>query len=295
MKLAFIGIGVMGESIARNLMRGGHDMVIFNRTRQAGVERLLSEGAKWASSPQAAAACADVVFTMVGYPKDVEEVYCGENGVFAGAQTDVTVVDMTTSSPVLAKKLAAIGADKKIDVLDAPVSGGDIGAKTGRLSVMVGGSDAAFQKIEPLLRLIGQKIVRQGDAGAGQYTKMVNQIVIASNMMGVVEALCFAKAAGLNQERVLDSIADGAAGSAALSNLGPRMLMGDFAPGFYIKHFIKDMGIAIASAAEMKLNLPALTLANSLYGQLAAEGMENEGTQALYRFYLTHYVNATDA
>lgn len=295
MKLAFIGIGVMGESIARNLMRGGHDMVIFNRTRQAGVERLLSEGAKWASSPQAAAACADVVFTMVGYPKDVEEVYCGENGVFAGAQTGVTVVDMTTSSPVLAKKLAAIGADKKIDVLDAPVSGGDIGAKTGRLSVMVGGSDAAFQKIEPLLRLIGQKIVRQGDAGAGQYTKMVNQIVIASNMMGVVEALCFAKAAGLNQERVLDSIADGAAGSAALSNLGPRMLKGDFAPGFYIKHFIKDMGIAIASAAEMKLNLPALTLANSLYGQLAAEGMENEGTQALYRFYLTHYVNATDA
>ena len=295
MKLAFIGIGVMGESIARNLMRGGHDMVIFNRTRQAGVERLLSEGAKWASSPQAAAACADVVFTMVGYPKDVEEVYCGENGVFAGAQTDVTVVDMTTSSPVLAKKLAAIGADKKIDVLDAPVSGGDIGAKTGRLSVMVGGSDAAFQKIEPLLRLIGQKIVRQGDAGAGQYTKMVNQIVIASNMMGVVEALCFAKAAGLNQERVLDSIADGAAGSAALSNLGPRMLKGDFAPGFYIKHFIKDMGIAIASAAEMKLNLPALTLANSLYGQLAAVGMENEGTQALYRFYLTHYVNATDA
>lgn len=295
MKLAFIGIGVMGESIARNLMRGGHDMVIFNRTRQAGVERLLSEGAKWASSPQAAVACADVVFTMVGYPKDVEEVYCGENGVFAGAQTGVTVVDMTTSSPVLAKKLAAIGADKKIDVLDAPVSGGDIGAKTGRLSVMVGGSDAAFQKIEPLLRLIGQKIVRQGDAGAGQYTKMVNQIVIASNMMGVVEALCFAKAAGLNQERVLDSIADGAAGSAALSNLGPRMLKGDFAPGFYIKHFIKDMGIAIASAAEMKLNLPALTLANSLYGQLAAEGMENEGTQALYRFYLTHYVNATDA
>ena len=295
MKLAFIGIGVMGESIARNLMRGGHDMVIFNRTRQAGVERLLSEGAKWASSPQAAVACADVVFTMVGYPKDVEEVYCGENGVFAGAQTDVTVVDMTTSSPVLAKKLAAIGADKKIDVLDAPVSGGDIGAKTGRLSVMVGGSDAAFQKIEPLLRLIGQKIVRQGDAGAGQYTKIVNQIVIASNMMGVVEALCFAKAAGLNQERVLDSIADGAAGSAALSNLGPRMLKGDFAPGFYIKHFIKDMGIAIASAAEMKLNLPALTLANSLYGQLAAVGMENEGTQALYRFYLTHYVNATDA
>lgn len=295
MKLAFIGLGVMGESIARNLMRGGYSMILFNRTRQAGVERLLSEGAEWAPSPKEAASRADVVFTMVGYPKDVEEVYCGENGIFAGARTGMTLVDMTTSSPLLARKLAELGAAQGVAVLDAPVSGGDIGAKTARLSIMAGGSETAFQKIEPLFRLIGQKIVRQGDAGAGQYTKMVNQIVIASNMMGVVEALCYAKAAGLNQERVLESIADGAAGSAALSNLGPRMLKGDFAPGFYIKHFIKDMGIALASAAEMKLNLPALTLANSLYEQLAAEGMADEGTQALYKFYMEHFVNLTDA
>lgn len=287
MKLGFIGVGVMGRGIIRNLMRGGHELVLYNRSQNDEVKQLLAEGARWANSPSRVAQQAEVVFTMVGFPNDVEEVYLGPEGIFAGAAPGLVAVDLTTSSPVLAKKLAALGEEKGLAILDAPVSGGDIGAREGRLSVMVGGAQAVFEKMQPLFSLMGQTIVLQGGPGAGQYTKMVNQIVIASTMLGVVEALAYAKAAGLDQERVLDSIANGAAGSAALSNLGPRMLKGDFAPGFYVKHFIKDMKIALSSAAELELQLPGLALAHDLYARLAAAGGENEGTQALYKLYLS--------
>ncbi len=287
MKLGFIGVGVMGRGIIRNLMRGGHELVLYNRSQNDEVKQLLAEGARWANSPSRVAQQAEVVFTMVGFPNDVEEVYLGPEGIFAGAAPGLVAVDLTTSSPVLAKKLAALGEEKGLAILDAPVSGGDIGAREGRLSVMVGGAQAVFEKMQPLFSLMGQTIVLQGGPGAGQYTKMVNQIVIASTMLGVVEALVYAKAAGLDQERVLDSIANGAAGSAALSNLGPRMLKGDFAPGFYVKHFIKDMKIALSSAAELELQLPGLALAHDLYARLAAAGGENEGTQALYKLYLS--------
>lgn len=287
MKLGFIGVGVMGRGIIRNLMRGGHELVLYNRSQNDEVKQLLAEGARWANSPSRVAQQAEVVFTMVGFPNDVEEVYLGPEGIFAGAAPGLVAVDLTTSSPVLAKKLAALGEEKGLAILDAPVSGGDIGAREGRLSVMVGGAQAVFEKMQPLFSLMGQTIVLQGGPGAGQYTKMVNQIVIASTMLGVVEALVYAKAAGLDQERVLDSIASGAAGSAALSNLGPRMLKGDFAPGFYVKHFIKDMKIALSSAAELELQLPGLALAHDLYARLAAAGGENEGTQALYKLYLS--------
>lgn len=287
MKLGFIGVGVMGRGIIRNLMRGGHELVLYNRSQNDEVKQLLAEGARWANSPSRVAQQTEVVFTMVGFPNDVEEVYLGPEGIFAGAAPGLVAVDLTTSSPVLAKKLAALGEEKGLAILDAPVSGGDIGAREGRLSVMVGGAQAVFEKMQPLFSLMGQTIVLQGGPGAGQYTKMVNQIVIASTMLGVVEALVYAKAAGLDQERVLDSIANGAAGSAALSNLGPRMLKGDFAPGFYVKHFIKDMKIALSSAAELELQLPGLALAHDLYARLAAAGGENEGTQALYKLYLS--------
>ncbi len=290
MKLGFIGVGVMGRGIVRNLMRGGHELILYNRSENAEVKQLLAEGARRADSPRSVAQQADVVFTMVGFPKDVEEVYCGPEGVFAGAAPGLVAVDLTTSSPALAKKLAELGEKQGVSVLDAPVSGGDIGAREARLSVMVGGKEAIFEKLQPLFRLMGQTVVLQGGPGAGQYAKMVNQIVIASNMLGVVEALTYAKAAGLDQMRVFSSIANGAAGSAALSNLGPRMLKGDFAPGFYVKHFIKDMGIALSSAAELGLQLPGLALAHRLYEQLAANGCENDGTQALYKLYLSNQV-----
>lgn len=283
-KIGFIGTGVMGKEMIRNLMRSGYELYVYNRTKEKAKD-LVEEGAQWKNTPGEIAQVADIVITMVGYPKDVEEVYFGESGIIANAKKGSYIIDMTTSSPMLAKNIYNKAKDKGIYALDAPVSGGDVGAMEGKLSIMVGGEKLVFNKVLPILEVMGTNIVLQGSAGAGQYTKMANQIAIASNMMGVCEAMAYAKKAGLNPETVLKSIGQGAAGSWSLSNLAPRMIKGDFAPGFYIKHFIKDMNIAIESAEELELNMPGLELAKSLYDKLVQMGEENSGTQALYKLY----------
>lgn len=279
--VGFIGTGVMGKSMAGHLMKAGYPVVVYNRTK-ARAEELLASGAGWKDTPAEVAQAADIIITIVGYPSDVEAVYLGENGILANAKPGSYAIDMTTSSPLLAKKLYEEGKKKEIHVLDAPVSGGDVGAKNGTLTIMAGGDAADFEAIKPVLEAMGQNIILQGRAGAGQHTKMCNQIAIASNMMGVAEAIVYAERAGLNPEQVLGSIGSGAAGSWSLANLAPRMINGDFEPGFYIKHFIKDMNIAIESAEAMGMNTPGLALAKSLYDKLAEQGYEDKGTQAIY-------------
>ena len=282
--VGFIGIGVMGKSMASNLLDGGFNMHIYTRTK-AKAEELLSKGAIWQDSPAEVASAADIIITMIGYPKDVEEVYLGENGILQSAKKGSIAIDMTTSSPQLAEQIYQEAKALDISVLDAPVSGGDIGAKEGTLSIMTGGDKEAFDCVRPLFEIMGKNIVYQGKAGSGQHCKMANQIAVASTMMGVCEALRYAEKAGLCPETVLESIEAGAAGSWALSNLAPRMIKGNFDPGFYVKHFIKDMNIALESSADIKLKAPGLQLVKELYDQLAAEGGENYGTHALYKQY----------
>lgn len=286
MKVAFIGTGVMGRSMAGHLLAAGHELAVFNRTRQRA-EELLVNGATWADTPADAARDMDVVFTIVGFPKDVEEVYFGDHGVLAAVSGGSVVVDMTTSRPDLATRIADAAAERGVGALDAPVSGGDVGAQEARLSIMVGGDRPSFDRVLPLLELMGANIVYQGTAGSGQHTKMCNQIAIAAGMLGVCEAVSYAKNAGLDPDTVLQSISAGAAGSWSLSNLAPRMIAGNFAPGFYVKHFIKDLTIAVESAEAMGLELPGLALARRMYEKLAAQGGENDGTQALYKLYAT--------
>lgn len=284
MKIAFVGTGVMGKSMAGHLLSAGHDLTVYNRTRSKAQE-LIDAGAAWADSPGDAAAGAEVVFTIVGFPQDVEEVYFGDAGIVARASEGAILVDMTTSRPDLAVCIAGAAEGKGMQSLDAPVSGGDVGAREARLSIMVGGPKAAYETVKPLFDLMGTNIVLQGPAGSGQHTKMCNQIAIAAGMLGVCESMAYAKASGLDPETVLESIASGAAGSWSLSNLAPRMIAGNFAPGFYVKHFIKDLNIAIESADSMGLDLPGLALARKLYVELAEAGGENDGTQALFRKY----------
>lgn len=283
-KIGFIGTGVMGASIVVHLLNAGHDVTIYTRTKSKA-EDLIAAGAKWAETPAQASKEQDIVFTMVGYPKDVEEVYTGENGIFSAAKHGAIIVDMTTSEPTLAKKLYQEASERGLHSLDAPVSGGDIGAKNGTLSLMVGGDRDVFEKMQPIFELFGQNIIYQGVAGSGQHTKMCNQIAIASGMIGVCESMAYGLKAGLTMEEVLRSITAGAAGSWSLSNLAPRMLKGNMEPGFYIKHIIKDMKIALDEAERMNLQLPGLTLAKSMYDQLLAEGYGDNGTQALIKYY----------
>lgn len=283
-KVGFIGLGIMGRSMAGHILAGGHELHVFSRTR-AKAEDLLARGGVWRDAPGEIAAMCDVVVTMVGLPQDVEEIYLGAAGLIEQARPGAVLIDMTTSSPSLAARIADVAAAKGIAAIDAPVSGGDVGARNAKLSIMVGGEAAAVEHVRPLLSLMGDNIVRQGEAGAGQHTKMANQIAIACNMMAVCESLAYAKRAGLDPHRVLKSIGAGAAASFALSVLGPRMLDGDFAPGFYVRHFIKDMGIALAEAERMKLDLPGLAQAKALYDRLAASGHADDGTQALFRLY----------
>lgn len=284
MKIAFVGTGVMGKSMAGHLLSAGHDLTVYNRTRSKAQE-LLDAGAAWADSPGEAAAGAEVVFTIVGFPQDVEEVYFGDAGIVERASGGAILVDMTTSRPDLAVRIAEAAEKKGMQALDAPVSGGDVGAREARLSIMVGGPKPAYETVKPLFDLMGTNIVLQGPAGSGQHTKMCNQIAIAAGMLGVCESMAYAKASGLDPETVLESIASGAAGSWSLSNLAPRMIAGNFAPGFYVKHFIKDLNIAIESAEAMGLDLPGLELARKLYVELAEAGGENDGTQALFKRY----------
>ncbi|WP_371878429.1 NAD(P)-dependent oxidoreductase [Geobacillus kaustophilus] len=283
--IGFIGLGVMGKSMARHLLKAGYPLLVYTRTKEKA-EDLLQEGAVWKETVADLAREADVVITMVGYPHDVEQVYFGEGGILENARPGTYVIDMTTSTPTLAQSIYEAAKQKGIHALDAPVSGGDIGAREGTLTIMVGGDEDVFLACKPILERLGTNIVRQGGAGAGQHTKMCNQIAIATNMIGVCEAMAYAKRAGLDPFKVLESIAKGAAGSWSLSNLAPRMLSGDFAPGFYVKHFIKDMKIALEEAERMNLPLPGLALAKQLYEELAQAGEENSGTQALYKRYV---------
>ncbi|HEY1857747.1 NAD(P)-dependent oxidoreductase [Acidocella sp.] len=282
--VGFIGLGIMGQSMAGHILAGGYQLHVYNRSR-AKAEQLIARGATWHDQPGEIAAVCDVVITMVGFPQDVEDIYLAPDGLVARARPGTVLIDMTTSSPSLAQRIAAAGAAKGVAVLDAPVSGGDVGARNAKLSIMIGGAEPAVEHVRKLLALMGENVVRQGAAGAGQHTKMANQITIASNMMAVCESLAYAKKAGLDPKVVLKSIGAGAAASFALNNLGPRMLDGDFAPGFYVRHFIKDMGIALAEAETLGLALPGLTQAKALYDRLAAAGHDDEGTQALFRLY----------
>ncbi|HBI02564.1 MAG TPA: oxidoreductase [Paenibacillaceae bacterium] len=280
--IGFIGTGVMGKSMAGHLMDAGYKVLVYNRTKSRA-EDLLEKGAMWKETPKELAAACDVVITMIGYPHDVEEVYLGKEGLVNNARPGTVLIDMTTSTPSLARRIAEEGEKKGIFVVDAPVSGGDIGAQNATLAIMVGGKEEVFEAVRPIFELMGKNIIRQGDAGAGQHTKMCNQIVIASTMMGVCEAVVYAEKAGLDPELVLQSISTGAAGSWSLSNLAPRMINGDFNPGFYIKHFVKDMGIALAEAEAMGFHAPGLELAKSLYDQMVQMGEGELGTQALYK------------
>jgi len=283
--IGFVGTGVMGKSMAGHLLRAGFQVLVFNRTK-ARTEELIQMGAVWQDTVAQLAARSHVIITMVGYPKDVEEVYLGKDGIINHAKSESYLVDMTTSAPDLAKKIYDKALAKGLYALDAPVSGGDVGAKEARLAIMVGGDVDVFEALIPIFNLLGSNIILQGKAGAGQHTKMSNQIAIASTMIGVCEAMAYAKTAGLNPETVLKSIESGAAGSFSLTNLAPRMLANNFAPGFYVKHFIKDMTIALDSAQAMGLLTPGLELAKSLYDKLAEQGEQNSGTQALIKLYL---------
>lgn len=282
--IGFIGTGVMGRSMAKNLLKAGYQLNIYNRTK-ASAQELIELGAIWRDRVAEVAKESQLVISMVGYPKDVEEVYLGEHGLIANAKKGTYLIDMTTSSPLLAKKLEQAGKEKGIYVLDAPVSGGDVGAREAKLVIMVGGEAEVFNAVKPIFEILGKNAILQGPAGSGQYTKMCNQITIASNMIGVSEAIAYAQKAGLDPNQVLESISGGAAGSFSLSNLAPRMIKGDFAPGFYVKHLIKDIKIALESAEEMGLKTPGLQLAKELYEKLAEQGEENSGTQALIKLY----------
>jgi 3-hydroxyisobutyrate dehydrogenase len=279
-RIGWIGTGVMGTSMCGHLMRAGFAATVFNRTRSKA-EPLLAAGAAWAESPRAVAEASDVIFTIVGYPADVRQVVLGPGGVLEGCRPGKIIVDMTTSEPSLAVEIAEAAAKVGVCSLDAPVSGGDVGAREARLSIMIGGDAEAVEALHPCWATMGKTFVRQGGPGAGQHTKMVNQILIASNMIGVCEGLLYAYRAGLNLETVMQSIGGGAAGSWSLANLGPRIIANNFAPGFFVEHFVKDLGIALSEARRLGLCLPGLALANQLYLSLVAHGHARDGTQAL--------------
>jgi len=280
--VGWVGTGVMGRSMCGHLLAAGYTVRVHTRTREKAAD-LLAKGAAWAATPREAAAGSDVIFSMVGFPADVEEVILGPDGALAGASAGSVVVDMTTSQPSLAVRIHAAAAAKGVAALDAPVSGGDVGAREAKLAIMVGGEQAAFDRVLPLLRKMGESIALMGGPGSGQHTKMVNQIAIAGNMIGVVEGLLYAQRAALDPGAVIDAIGKGAAGSWSLNNLGRRIVKGDFNPGFYIKHFVKDMGIALDEARRMRLSLPGLALVHQLYVSAQAVGLENLGTQGLYQ------------
>ncbi len=281
--VAFIGLGIMGQSMAGHLLNAGYPLAVYNRSPDK-MAALVARGARACASPAEAAAQAQVVITMVGHPHDVEQVWLGPQGIVAAARSAL-LIDMTTSSPELAQRLAREGEAIGHRVLDAPVSGGDGGAREAKLSIMVGGERAAFDEALPVLGCMGSNIRLMGAAGAGQHTKMANQLVIASTIMGVCEGLAYAQKAGLDPAAVLQAIGTGAAGSAQLNVMGPRIVKGDFAPGFFIEHFLKDLGIALAQAERSELELPGAALARSLYEQLSARGHTRSGTQALFKYY----------
>jgi 3-hydroxyisobutyrate dehydrogenase len=279
-RIGWIGTGVMGRWMCHHLMAKGCSATVYTRSRDKA-KALLDAGAAWADSPKAVAERSDVIFAIVGFPADVREVFLGSQGALAGSKAGNVLVDMTTSEPSLAREIYEAAKAKGVGSVDAPVSGGDVGAKEARLSIMVGGDAEVVEAIRPLLECMGKTLVHQGPAGAGQHTKMVNQILIASNMIGVCEALLYGYKAGLDLKTVLQSVGGGAAASWSLNNLGPRIMERNFEPGFFVEHFIKDMGIALDEAKRLNLSLPGLALANQLYLAVQAQGHGKKGTHAL--------------
>lgn len=279
-RIGWIGTGVMGSAMCSHLVDAGYTVAVHTRTRDKASD-LETRGAEWRDTPAEVAADSDVTFAIVGFPQDVREVFLGSDGALEGADEGDLLVDMTTSEPQLAIEMHETAKRRGVATIDAPVSGGDVGAREGTLSIMVGGLEKDVARVRPLLEIMGSTIVHVGGPGAGQHTKMVNQILIASGMIGVSEALLYAQEAGLDMEKAFQAVSGGAAGSWSLSNYGPRMLRGDFAPGFYVDHFVKDMGIALDEAATMRVGVPGLALAHQLYVALQAQGGGRRGTQAL--------------
>jgi 3-hydroxyisobutyrate dehydrogenase len=279
-RVGWIGTGVMGRWMCQHLISRGYAATVYSRTKERAGP-LLEAGAAWAETPRAVAERADVVFAIVGFPRDVHEVFLGSQGALAGMRSGGVMVDMTTSEPALARTIYDAARSKGVSSVDAPVSGGDVGAKNAALSIMVGGDTETVEAVRPLLECMGKTIVHQGPAGAGQHTKMVNQILIATNMIGVCEALLYGYKAGLDLKTVLQSVGGGAASSWSLNNLGPRIMDRNFEPGFFVEHFIKDMGIALSEAERMNLCLPGLALAKQLYEAVRAQGYGKKGTHAL--------------
>jgi 3-hydroxyisobutyrate dehydrogenase len=280
MKIGWIGTGVMGKSMAGHVQAAGHELFVCNRTKSKADE-LVNNGAHWCASPAEVAKNAEIVFTIVGFPQDVEATYLGEQGVLAANGACRIIVDMTTSEPGLAQTIAQTASAKGIASLDAPVSGGDVGARNAALAIMAGGDKPTFDEVRPLFELMGKNIAYMGPAGAGQHTKMCNQILVAGAMISTCESLLYAAKVGLDQQAVIDIVSTGAAGSWSISNMGPRIVKGNYDPGFFVEHFIKDMGIALKEAAAMQFSLPGLALVHQLYVAVQAQGHGRAGTQAL--------------
>ena len=279
-RVGWIGTGVMGASMCGHLMAAGYSVTVYSRTKSKA-EGLIGQGAMWAETPKAVAQSSDVIFSIVGFPSDVREVLLGHDGALAGASMGSVLVDMTTSQPSLAVEVYQAALVKGVHSVDAPVSGGDVGAKNASLSIMIGGDAEVVELLQPLWQAMGNTIVHQGPAGSGQHTKMVNQILIATGMIGVCEALLYGYQSGLDLPTVLKSVSSGAAGSWSLSNLGPRIIENNFDPGFFVEHFIKDMGIALEESRRMGLSMPGLALGQQLYHAVMAQGFGRNGTHAL--------------
>lgn len=282
--IGFIGTGVMGNAMAGHLIDAGYNLVVFNRTASKA-DNLVARGAQRVDTPAEVAQNCDVVITMVGYPADVREVYLGDAGLIANARAGALLIDMTTSSPALAQEIARVASEAGVSAIDAPVSGGDVGAKNATLTIMVGGEKEDFERALPLFEVMGSSYTLHGCAGCGQHCKMANQINIAATMIGMAESLAYAKKAGLNPMAVINTLSGGSSQTWSLSNYGPRVLKDDFAPGFYVKHFIKDLRIALEQAEDMGLALPGTELAKELYERLSNEGCQDFGTQAIMKLY----------
>lgn len=284
MELGFIGTGVMGQSMVGHLLAAGHQVAVYNRTKSK-TDGLVEKGAQWFDTPTEVAANSEIIFTMVGYPRDVEEVYYGDKGIF---QTDIAgkvLVDFTTSTPDLAERIYQTAVEKGAASIDAPVSGGDLGAQNATLTIMAGGDQSTYDRVLPLFKIMGKSYQLQGGPGKGQHTKMANQIMIAGTMTGLTEMLVYAQAANLDLPQVIQTLSGGGANNWSMTNYSPRILKEDYSPGFFVKHFIKDLGIALDEAAKMNLDLPSTKLAKSLYDQLADKGFENDGTQVLIKLW----------
>lgn len=285
--IGFVGTGVMGKSMAGHLIDKGYEVNVYNRTKSKA-DDLVEKGAKWCDSIATLSEKSEIIISIVGYPKDVESIYLGEDGILNSAKEGSIVIDMTTSSPALAQDIYEKAKERNIKSLDAPVSGGDVGAKNAALTIMVGGDQEAYNQVEDIFNLLGKNVVYQGKSGNGQHTKLSNQIAIAAGMLGVAEAIIYAEEAGLDIDKVFNSIEHGAAGSWSLSNLGPRMVKEDYAPGFYVKHFIKDMKLAIEESEKMGLYMPGLLKAKEVYSALSESGYDDNGTQAVIQLLKNH-------